>query len=223
MIRYRPHSSCPRHFPAWIAVLVLTASSLAYAAAPPSKSTTMRMYRYTNDKGVVVTGNSIKPEYARKGYQIVNMSGDVLETIPPEPTAEERQQIEQNAQDKLTAEQQLEQDKQLLLRYSTLDELKRGKERKLAEIDSKIKMLQANISSLQQQIDYEQKQAANFERSGRPVPPAMVAKLQGLRQEMKVSESQKISREQELAVETSRFDKEIERYIYLDQKRGKHH
>jgi hypothetical protein len=61
------------------------------------------MYRYTDDKGVVVTGNSIAPEYARKGYQIVTITGVVLQTIPPEPTTEEREKIAQENQNKLSA------------------------------------------------------------------------------------------------------------------------
>jgi hypothetical protein len=65
---------------------------------------TAQMYRYTDDKGAVVTGNSIAPEYARKGYQIVTITGVVLQTVPPEPTAEEREKIAQDNQNKLSAD-----------------------------------------------------------------------------------------------------------------------
>jgi hypothetical protein len=205
------------------------AMALIFAAVPlqakqPNKpgakhEAAIRMYRYKNDQGVMVTASTISPEYARKGYQVVNMSGVVLETIPPEPTAEERAQLEQNRQQQLSAAQQMEQDKQLLLRYTNLDELKNAKQRKLSEIDSKIKMLQGNISALGQQIEFEQGTAADFERTGRPVPPAQLQKIEALQQERKVLESQVVSRQQELAEETQRFDHEIERYTFLEQQR----
>lgn len=208
-----------------VALLAGVLPQLAEAAATKSKAggakhEAIRMYRYTNDEGVTVTASTIAPEYARKGYQVVNMSGVVLETIPPEPTAEERLELQRNEQNKLSAAQQLEQDKQLLLRYSSLEDLKAAKERKLAEIDNKIKMLQVNVFNLDQQTELEQQKAANYERSGQPVPPMVLKKIEELQQERKVLESQQASRQQELIEETARFDREIERYGVLEQKKN---
>ena len=179
------------------------------------------MYRYTDDKGAVVTGNSIAPEYARKGYQIVTITGVVLQTIPPEPTAEEREKIAQDNQNKLSAEQQQEQDKQLLLRYSTLEEIQFAKKRKLTEIDNKIVLLNSNVGTLQSQIGVEQQRAAMYERNGQPVPAALLKKIEDLQQELKITEGQVTSRKQELADETIRFDHEIERLTYLEKNRPK--
>ena len=185
------------------------------------KQPTAQMYRYTDDKGAVVTGNSIAPEYARKGYQIVTITGVVLQTIPPEPTAEEREKIAQDNQNKLSAEQQQEQDKQLLLRYSTLEEIQFAKKRKLTEIDNKIVLLNSNVGTLQSQIGVEQQRAAMYERNGQPVLAALLKKIEDLQQELKITEGQVTSRKQELADETIRFDHEIERLTYLEKNRPK--
>lgn len=204
--------------PPLFATLLSLASSIAYAgpAAPP-----MQMYRYTNDKGVVVTGNSISPEYARKGYQIVTLNGKVLNTIPPEPTAAEREKFAQQNQDKLSAAQQLEMDKQLLLRYSTLDEIQFAKKRKLAEIDNNIVLLNSNVLTLQSQISTEQQRAASYERNGQAIPAALLKKIDDLQQELKTTETQVASRKQEMTDETIRFDKEIERLTFLEKNRPK--
>lgn len=179
------------------------------------------MYRYTNDSGVLVTASTITPEYARKGYQIVTITGIVMETVPPEPTAEERAKIEQDNQDKVSAAQQLEKDKQLLLRYSTLEEIQFAKTRKLTEIDNNIVLLNSNVATLKSQLDVEQQRAAVHERNGQAVPPALLKKIDDLQQELKITEGQVASRKQELAEETTRFDKDIERLTILEKTRPK--
>jgi hypothetical protein len=203
----------------WMAAVTLTVSAAAFAQE--DAHTGVRMYRYTNNKGVMVTGSTISPEYARKGYQIVNLSGTVLETVPAEPTPEERALLEQQNKDKLSEVQQHEVDKLLLLRYSSMEELQSSKERKLAEIETKIKLLQGNVSGINQQLQFEQQNAAQFERSGKPVPQATLDKLASLQKELKNVQEQQVSRKQELEAETARFDKEIERFNYLDQRRAK--
>lgn len=202
-----------------VAVLAAGKNSAA-SASKISPKETIRMYRYTNKDGVLVTSNSIAPEYARKGYQVVNLGGAVLETIAPEPTAEERAEFEQGEKNKVSAAQQLEDDKQLLLRYTTAEEIQDSKKRKLTEIEDKVKMLNANVSTIGQQIVFEQQKAANLERNGQPIPPAQLAKIDSLQNELKVTESQLNDRKKEVAEESQRFDWEIERYNFLVQKHG---
>lgn len=205
--------------------VLMPLASMAVHAKPPGASNSagkeLHMYRYTNDKGAVVTGNSITPEYARKGYQVVTITGMVIETIPPEPTAEERAKIEQASQDKISAAQQLVEDKQLLLRYSTLDEIQLAKKRKLSEIDNKIILLNSNVTTLKSQIDAEQQRAALYERNGQTVPAALLKKIDDLQQELKITEGQVTSRQQELAEETIHFDSDIARLTILEKNRPK--
>ncbi len=210
-----------------IAVMALTVALTPAVVLAAGKNSTassskeaIRMYRYTNKDGVLVTSNSIAPEYARKGYQVVNLGGAVLETIAPEPTAEERAQFEQGEKNKVSAAQQLEDDKQLLLRYTTAEEIQDSKKRKLTEIEDKVKMLNANVSTIGQQIGFEQQKAANLERNGQAIPPAQLAKIESLQNELKVTESQLNDRKKEVSEESQRFDWEIERYNLLVKKHG---
>jgi hypothetical protein len=203
--------------PFLFAALTSLAINSAYAEPKPG----MHMYRYTNAQGVLVTGNSISPEYARKGYQVVTLSGQVVETIPPEPTAAERAKIAQDYKDKVSAAEQREQDKQLLLRYSTLDEIQLAKKRKLAEIENKIVLLNSNDATFKSQIEAEQQRAATYERNGQTVPPVLLKKINDLQQEAKNTAEQIISRKQELENETVRFDKDIARHTILEKNRAK--
>ncbi len=188
--------------------------------AEPAK-TEMHMYRYTNDKGALVTSNTITPEYARKGYQIVTVTGVVLSTVAPEPTAEERAQIAEQAKDKLNAEQQKLHDRDLLLRYNSVNDITIAKQRRLDEINNQIVLLNSNVSTLKSQMDSEHQRAAIFERNGQPIPQVQLDKISDLQKAIKVTEDQVAQRKQELVDETARFDKDSARLILLNQQRNK--
>lgn len=177
------------------------------------------MYRYTTDSGEKKTASIIPPQFAKNGYEIVSLKGTVLKTVAPEPTAEERAELAKNAEHKVTEEQQRELDKQLLLRYSSVADIEGEKKRKLAEIDAKAKMLEVNESATEQQIAAEQRKAAQAERNGQQVPPAVVTALNNLQQELKVLGNQRQTRAQEMIDEAQRFDQEIERFKTLEKYR----
>jgi hypothetical protein len=213
--------SKPASRPTKILAPFLFAALAPLAVNIASADPNMHMYRYTNAQGVMVTGNSIAPEYARKGYQVVTLSGQVLETIPPEPTAAEREKMAQDKLDKISAAEQREQDKQLLLRYNTLDEIQLAKKRKLSEIENKIVLLNSNDATIKSQIDVEQQRAATYERNGQAVPPVLLKKIDDLQKESKITGDQIDSRKQELADETTRFDTDIARLTVLEKNRSK--
>lgn len=195
-----------------------TLASGAYAETKPAD---MHMYRYTDEKGALVTSNTISPEYARRGYQIVTVTGVVLSTVAPEPTAEERAKLAEQAQDKVTAEQQKVHDRDLLLRYNSLNDIAIAKQRRLDEISNQIVLLNSNVGTLKSQMDTEHQRAAIFERNGQPVPQVQLDKIADLQQAIKVTEDQVTQRKQELVDETARFDKDTARLIVLNKNRGK--
>lgn len=208
-----------------VALMTLVWSSYA---APVRRNTTattnateMHMYRYTSDDGALVTSNTITPEYARKGYQIVTVTGVVLSTVAPEPTPEERAKLAEQAKDKLSAEQQKAHDKDLLLRYNSVDDINIAKKRRLEEINNQIALLSSNVSSLQSQMDTEHQRAAVYERNGQPVPQTQLDKISDLQTAITVTEDQVKQRQQDLADETARFDKDTQRLIQLNKSLGK--
>lgn len=202
---------------------LVVAAPLAIAAAEPDASEELKpgtyMYRYTNAQGVKQTASVIPPAYAKQGYEIVSLKGTVLRTVAPEPTAEERAELAKNAQHQVTESQQREIDKQLMLRYSSVDDIEAEKKRKLAEIDAKEKMLAVNESATEQQIAAEQRKAAQAERNGQQVPESVVTALNNLQQELRVLGNQRQVRVQEMADEAKRFDQEIERFKTLEKYR----
>ncbi|MBH9409533.1 DUF4124 domain-containing protein [Pseudomonas aeruginosa] len=156
--------------------LVLQGLSFGAQAAPGGA---VELYRYVNDKGVVVLDRQgVPPQYIGKGYQVLNDQGRVIRTVPPAPTAEELRQ-------RKAAQAPARSDAQLLRLYSSLEDVDRARERRLAELDGLSSVARGNLQSLKLQQANLQGQAANPERAGRPVAQALVDQLDDLKQEEK--------------------------------------
>ena len=142
--------------------LVLQGLSFGAQAAPGGA---VELYRYVNDKGVVVLDRQgVPPQYIGKGYQVLNDQGRVIRT------AEELRQ-------RKAAQAQASSDAQLLRLYSSLEDVDRARERRLAELDGLSSVARGNLQSLKLQQANLQGQAANQERAGRPVAQALVDQL----------------------------------------------
>ncbi|MFP8913721.1 DUF4124 domain-containing protein, partial [Pseudomonas aeruginosa] len=70
--------------------LVLQGLSFGAQAAPGGA---VELYRYVNDKGVVVLDRQVvPPQYIGKGYQVINDQDRVSGTVPPAATSKELRQ-----------------------------------------------------------------------------------------------------------------------------------
>ncbi|MFX5952735.1 hypothetical protein ABTE58_18840, partial [Acinetobacter baumannii] len=86
--------------------------------------------------------------------QVLNDQGRVIRTVPPAPTAEELRQ-------RKAAQAQASSDAQLLRLYSSLEDVDRARERRLAELDGLSSVARGNLQSLKLQQANLQGQAAN--------------------------------------------------------------
>lgn len=154
----------------------------------PALSGAAELYRYVDDKGVTVLDRQgVPPEFIGKGYEVLNEQGRVIRVIPPAPSREEMQrQLDEKAR--------ASSDAQLLRLYTSVEDVDRALERKLAELDGLIDVARGNQQSLRTQQSNLQSQAAESERAGREVPAHLVAQIDNLREEQK------------------RLDKDIARY-----------
>jgi ribosomal protein L29 len=135
------------------------------------------LYRYVNDKGVVVLDRQgVPPDYVAKGYEVLNEQGRVIRVVPPAPSPEEMKRI-------IAERARAGSDKQLLRLYSTPEDVERAKQRKVAELDGLISVAKGNLLSLRSQQANLQSQAAEHERAGREVPDHLIAQIESLKSE----------------------------------------
>ncbi|WP_373873628.1 DUF4124 domain-containing protein [Pseudomonas pseudonitroreducens] len=172
----------------------LLGAMLAGQAAADQAASQVEMYRYVNDKGITVIDRlGVPPQYIGKGYQVLNEQGRVIREVPPAPTAAE---IEQRKADAARASS----DQQLMRMYTSVEDVDRARDRKLAELDGLTSVAKGNLQSLKMQQANLQARAADQERAGRQVPDDLVAQLNNLRSDEQRLQ-QDITRYQQLRVQ----------------------
>mgnify|MGYP005809111589 FL=1 len=152
-------------------------SALLLLGLLASAAAQAELYRYVDDKGVVVLDrHGVPPQFIGRGYEVLNDQGRVTQVVPPAPTAQERKLL-------LEAKARAETDAQLLRLYASVADVERAKARRLSELDSIIGITRGNLQSLRTQQANLQSQAANHERAGRKVPEQLLVQIDNLAKE----------------------------------------
>lgn len=158
-------------------LVALVACQMAQAAG--------NLYRYKNDKGVVVIDSSIPPAYASKGYQIITSSGHVVQDVPPAAAAINAEDM----QKKLEAGAQLaRRDVELRKLYSSPADAERLRDRQLGELTAKIASIRSLVQQSQARRKTELEKAANLERQGMAAPPTVRDNIDRLDRQIKSQE-----------------------------------
>ncbi|MGB1951056.1 MAG: DUF4124 domain-containing protein [Marinobacter sp.] len=161
----------------------LTRFSLAASASILTLAATVaeaQMYRYTDENGQMVISNTVPQEASRRGYDILNSKGRVVESVAPAPTAEEIAAREAEEERQEAQKRQQEQDRKLLKRFSHPDQAVRAMHRKVRELEGLSQLKRGNISVIVSQLNNEESRAADMERAGREVPDATLEKIRRL-------------------------------------------
>lgn len=169
------------------------------------------MYRYTDKQGQLVISNTIPQQATKRGYDILNSNGRVVDTIPPAPTEAEiaAREAEKKRQEALAI--QRDKDAQLLKRFSHPDQAIKAMHRKLDELRGLIQLKRGNISVISSQLDSEQSRAANMERNGRKIPEATLNKIHRLESQIRDIEREISGEAQEIEALKKTFEKDIKR------------
>lgn len=190
------------------ALMFLVAISVSFSATANAK----QLYRYVNDKGVPTIDDHVPPEFAKNGYEILSSDGRVLQTIPRQLTGAEGER--KRAAD-AEAQRLREWDKNLLLRYSTVDDIAAARERALREIDVRMSILRSNLQSAKSQVEHEQEKAADMERRGTQVPAEITSNIDKLKAETAAIEESIVERQHEKDAARISYQKDIDRFKTL--------
>lgn len=185
---------------------------LAAAAVDVGHAAGNRLYRYVTDKGVVGIDDHVPPEFAKNGYEVLTRDGRVIETVPRQLTGEEGARARAAEAE---AKRLQEWDKNLLLRYSSVDDIAAARDRALREIDVRLSILRSNLLSVKGQIESEQTKAADLERRGVAVPAAVTTNMEMLKREIADTEEAIAERARDKSAVAASFQKDIERFKAL--------
>jgi uncharacterized protein DUF4124 len=185
--------------------------------APSSADSALRVFKWTDNKGIVHYGDSVPAEYAQSDRSVLNGQGVELSHSPGQRSAAELSAEEQTARE---AAQRAQHDRFLLATYASEQEIEQLRDERLDQITGQIKASSSYIDSLGSRLAALQERAMHFapyssDPDARRMPDELAEELVRTVNE---------SRSQRAALETKRreevdmraqFETDLERYREL--------
>ena len=120
----------------WVlSVCVLLAATLQSAGATPPNA--RKLYKWVDSQGMTHFGDRIPPEYATQEQHVINSQGVETERVEAQRSPDQMALEEQKRMD---AAQRASRDKNLLNTYSTVAEIERLRDQRLALLQDQIKV-----------------------------------------------------------------------------------
>ena len=191
------------------------AALLSVLGGPPAAFADELFYKYDNDEGIMVIDDHVPPQFAHRGYTVLNRAGRVVEVVPRTLTAEERKANPGAVQAMLRAEEaerQRRYDEALLARYSSVADIEDLQRRKVNEVQVRINLQKGSVAGLKQQLESEHAKAAELELAEAPVPAELQKKMEELRALIAEEEGRIARLEQDRSTTQARYQFDIERF-----------
>ncbi len=184
-----------------------------------SLATAGNLYRYRNNDGVTVVDFHVPAEYAWRGYEVLSESGVVVEVVPRALTDGEKADASSSARLKREAELERvrlqEWDESLLLRYSSVDDIKDARDRALRDLKIRVSILKSNRRSLRQKVENTQARVAEVERTGGMVDSGDLDAIDALKQDIVATERQIEERQAQIDQVYGDYQADIDRFEQL--------
>lgn len=178
-----------------------------------------KLYKWVDQDGRVHYSDKVPPEAAAHGRELKSERGLTIQRVAPAKTpeqieAERRAQAEEEARRAAEAKQ-AEQDRILLMTFSSTAEIIRARDDRLAAIDARIRLTEENLRKLQTQLEQAQRQAVEQERSGSAALEATHKRIADLQRQVNEHQNFIAKRQQERAALEARFDADLARFKEL--------
>ena len=177
------------------------------------------LYRYKNDVGGTVVDWRVPPEFAGRGYEVLNAQGQVIEVVPRQLSSGELQnkdlvkRLQQEA--KLERARLAKWDKFLLLRYSTVEDIDAARDRALRDLKIRLSILASNQRTARNRLESVLARVADMERRGDVPLEQDLDAIAALRADIANTGRAIKEREAQVLEVTDSFDEDRSRFIQL--------
>lgn len=182
-------------------------------------------YRYVDDKGNTVIQTYIPPDMARRGYDIIDQHGRLIERVARTLTQDEIDNLAQENRDEIERkkleEKQREYDVDLLRKYSFVSDIEAELKRKLREQRVRITILKGNLTAVRSELEQEYSAAAKIEAGGRELPEALKTRIESLEEKITTTEELLVKRRSAKDLLEKEYGKRIARFKEIQKLRGK--
>lgn len=177
------------------------------------------LYKWTDQNGQVHYSDAPPPEAAKARREVLNEQGLTVKQLeaqktPAQLAAAEKAAAAARAEEERRAEARTR-DQNLLAVYNSVDDIAKVRDARLAAIDSQIRVIEGNISTVQDRaVDLEQR-VKHFTSQDKRVPPELQQNLDDAKQELLNQQKSLLARKQEREDIESQFAADIERFKEL--------
>lgn len=194
--------------------------ALASIIVVPS-SVAAKMYRWVDNNGNVYYSDQVPPQQSKLERKVLNEHGRVIDTVDAAKTDEQfalekRLELLRQEQEKIIA-QQKSNDKVLLSTFRNIDDLRLTLDGKLNSVNAHKRMLEARLVNLNDNLASVRSKAAQEERKGRRVDPAILKLIADTKDQINATYKQIAEVEEQYQEIKRKFDKDIERFSFLTQ------
>lgn len=198
----------------------------AYAAASPAYAATAagngnskpgKTYMWIDKAGQKHYGDLIPPEYAQSQKAVLNSQGVELQRDETPKTPEERAAEQKKAQEKLERAQH---DRFLLTTYTSIRDIERLRDERLAQIDAQIHATNGYIDTIETRKKSLSTRAMEFKPystrpNARRMPDDLAEQLVLTTSEVRVQRAAIEKQKQDIVTVRAQFDADIARYREL--------
>ena len=182
------------------------------------------LYKWVDENGAVRYSDQLPPKQTSKRHQQLNSHGVVLTTQEAAKTTEETAieaearrtlEIQQREEARLKAIQD-QQDRVLLLTFSSGEEIEHARENRIEVIDSVIRLIQNSIEGTQGKLDELTNHAnLSYTAKGKEVPGGLAQKIEHFQRKIENRSAQLESKEAEKAKIVEKYNQDLERFELL--------
>lgn len=176
-------------------------------------------YKWRDGQGNLHFDDALPIEALQFGYDVVNPQGLVVKHVDRAKTDQElkAEQVEadKRAEQKRITDERTKADQQLLAAYPTEADLASSQQAQIQMLDQNITATTASMESQEKSLAEILAHAADLDRNGKPVPPALKTQIDTLRRNIEQQKAYIASKEQEKVDAGKRFEVDLKHYREL--------
>jgi len=165
-----------------------------------------RIYVVEGDHGEVRMFDALPPEWAERGYKVVDENGHVLEVVPPRG---------RHGFGSLS-----DRDRALLATFSSEAEIQIARDRQLAALEGLIRLNERNLPLYEENLAELRARARALEAAGRPVPEGLREDIRRMERQVAQRKALIESQRQEMTRVRAKYDEDLKRFREL-KRRGR--
>jgi hypothetical protein len=180
-----------------------------------------KMYRLDDGQGSTVYTDQIPPDQSNFRRELLNPQGRVVEVTEKAKTKEqqdlEKRLVLLRKEESILMAQQKTRDNALLNTFHAKEDILEALKLKIQLFDSQRKVLESNLKRLTEQLEKQQKIAANYERNGQTVQQKILEDIKATATQVEQLRKALVANTDEQHQATNEYNADYERFLFLTQ------